>query len=555
MEAKTELTAMECIEKIYQFSKDSHLRSALFEAVPVEVKTLSEFLNTSEIETILFANAFAVWYEDNTFIRVFKHLGMQEFQVLKYRKEIVNLYHKRLLINKDRVGRKINEFDISQTIITDVSENKKIKIHNNVQEKPKALTLVDILENFDDMSDQFDDDQICFWDFKDFIDNLFVEYENRPIFQQIKMMKLDNFETYFLLDTIWDAIKRGDNDFNTSVQCTVDDYYKRKSHSLDAFTRIINGESLLTKKSMIELSKEQFINRTKAKVSDRMVQFLREEERLLIDNTSGENKKLPLSKNIPERTLFYNDDERKQIENLSEIMTDKKFTELQNRLRDKNMPSGIAVLLHGVPGTGKTESVYQLAKKTNRNIFKVDISETKSMWFGESQKLIKKVFNDYREMCNTEKTIPILLFNEADAVIGKRKSAGSSNVADTENAIQNIILEEMENFQGILFATTNLVDNMDSAFERRFLFKVKFDKPDEKVSAKIWKTKLPFLNDHESLQLANKFSFSGGEMENIARKCLMSEVLEGENPTFESVMQMCDSEKWNEKSEGKKIEF
>ncbi len=70
-----------------------------------------------------------------------------------------------------------------------------------------------------------------------------------------------------------------------------------------------------------------------------------------------------------------------------------------------------------------------------------------------------------------------LLFNEADGVFGKRKDNPSSNVTQTEIAIQNIILEEMEKLDGILFATTNLTDNLDKAFERRFLFKIRFDKP------------------------------------------------------------------------------
>lgn len=555
MDAKTTLTAMECIEKIYQFSQDSHLRKPLFEAVPEEINFLSVYLNTSEIETILFANAFAVWYNDNTFIRVFKYLGMQEFQVLKYRSEILDLYAKRLLINKDKSGKKINEFDISQKILADVAENKKIKLYVDIPEKSQIITLVDILETFDEMSEQFDDNVISFWDFKDFIDDLLVQFNDRPIFKEIKKLKLDNFEMYFLLDTIWDAVKRGDNDFNTGVQSTADDYYKRKSNSINAFSKIINGETLLIKKSLIELSKEQFVNRTTAKLSDKMVKFLREKENLNIDNVSAENKRLIAHKVIPKRHLFYNDDEKKQISIISEILMPQKFKKLQSRLKNRNMPFGIAVLLHGAPGTGKTESVYQLAKQSGRNIFKVDISETKSMWFGESQKLIKKVFSEYREMSTSEKTAPILLFNEADAVIGKRKSSASSNVADTENAIQNIILEEMENFEGILFATTNLVENMDDAFERRFLFKVKFETPSTEISAKIWKLKLPFLSEKESLKLAESFQFSGGEMENIARKCVMNELLENKNPNYETVLEMCKNEKWGVKSNIIKIGF
>ena len=219
------------------------------------------------------------------------------------------------------------------------------------------------------------------------------------------------------------------------------------------------------------------------------------------------------------------------------------------------MPVGVSVLLYGASGTGKTETVYQIAKKYKRPIFKVEISETKSMWFGESQKLIKKIFTDYYDFKKQEKVCPILLFNEADAVIGKRKMAGSSNVSDTENAIQNVLLEELESFDGILFATSNLVNNLDPAFERRFLFKIKFDKPSTDNSAKIWRNKLPTITEEEALYLADNYVFSGGEMANIARKCIMEEVVLGNKLTFEKIITFCNSEKWEKNTITTKIGF
>ena len=113
----------------------------------------------------------------------------------------------------------------------------------------------------------------------------------------------------------------------------------------------------------------------------------------------------------------------------------------------------------------------------------------------------------------------------------------------------------MEKFDGILFATTNLVENMDAAFERRFLFKVQFEQPSLENSAKIWQEKLSFLSEYESLQLAQNFDFSGGEMENIARKAVMDEVLNNISPNFRKVFQYCQSEKWNNQNTQNKIGF
>lgn len=218
------------------------------------------------------------------------------------------------------------------------------------------------------------------------------------------------------------------------------------------------------------------------------------------------------------------------------------FQQTRERLEAKKLPRGIVALFYGPPGTGKTESVLQMAKATGRDIFKVDISETKSMWFGQSEKLIKRIFDDYRDLCENCKLKPILFFNEADAIISSRKEGNGSAVDQTLNTIQNIILEELENFDGILIATTNLEGNMDSAFERRFLFKVKMDKPTPEVKAKIWLEKMEGLTQAQAIQLSQMFDFSGGQIDNIFRKKEIEEIVHGKTISFEEILSFCGQE-------------
>jgi SpoVK/Ycf46/Vps4 family AAA+-type ATPase len=199
--------------------------------------------------------------------------------------------------------------------------------------------------------------------------------------------------------------------------------------------------------------------------------------------------------------------------------------------------------MYGAPGTGKTESVFQLAKSSGRDIMHVDISQVKDLFFGESEKRVKAIFDNYRRQCKNSKSTPILLFNEADALLGKRQENNFSNVSQTENAIQNILLEELERFEGIAFFTTNLQGNLDQAYERRFLFKVKFDAPSTAVKSKIWLNKLPWIDSEFANKLANGFSFSGGEIDNIVRKCTMQEVLTGIRPMEDEIMEFCKNEK------------
>jgi SpoVK/Ycf46/Vps4 family AAA+-type ATPase len=217
---------------------------------------------------------------------------------------------------------------------------------------------------------------------------------------------------------------------------------------------------------------------------------------------------------------------------------------VRKRLVEKGMRTGFACLFHGAPGTGKTETVYQIARATGRDIMMVDISETKSMWFGESEKKIKEVFDRYKEFVKQSEIAPILLFNEADAVINKRQELdGSSRSVDkTTNAIQNIILQEVESLDGIMIATTNFTQTLDKAFERRFLYKIECEKPNIEAKKSIWQSIIPTLTAADAATLATRYDFSGGQIENIARKCTVDSIISGSEPDLEKLEFYCKNE-------------
>ena len=189
----------------------------------------------------------------------------------------------------------------------------------------------------------------------------------------------------------------------------------------------------------------------------------------------------------------------------------------------------------------------------------MDISESKSAWFGESEKRIKKIFTSYKTACEIAdkkgELMPILLFNEADALIYKRKENTFGNCDQTENAIQNIILEELENLKGIFIATTNLASNMDSAFERRFLFKIKFENPSTEAKTSIWMNKLSWLDKENAAEFARSYDFSGGQIDNIVRKIAMNEVITGERPALTEIHDMCKCEKLENPNGAKQVGF
>ena len=226
---------------------------------------------------------------------------------------------------------------------------------------------------------------------------------------------------------------------------------------------------------------------------------------------------LPCS-SIKEKELFYDGKVAEQMERLASLLKPENFAGVQKRLGEMGMRKGFAVLFSGGAGCGKTAGAYELARRTGRDIFAVDMSELKSKWVGDSEKIVKGVFTTYRQMCKTRDIAPILLFNEADAIFSKRMESPQDSVDQMMNAIQNICLDAIENLDGILIATTNLAANFcDEAFARRFIFKVEFEKPEPETRAKIWQSMIDGLSDEDALTLAGRYDFSGGNIENIAR--------------------------------------
>ncbi|GHV79364.1 hypothetical protein AGMMS49944_11550 [Spirochaetia bacterium] len=260
-------------------------------------------------------------------------------------------------------------------------------------------------------------------------------------------------------------------------------------------------------------------------------------------NNRGRN--LISAETLKPRELFYSTQTGRRIEELTSLLREENFAPIKQRLTERNLRSGFTCIFSGPPGTGKTETVYNLAHETGRDIMLVDISETKSMWFGESEKRIKELFDRYHGLVKGGGITPILFFNEADAVLGKRQELGEvrRGPAQTENTIQNIILQEMEDLAGgILIATTNMTANLDKAFDRRFLYKIEFEKPNAAAKTAIWKNNIPGLTEDGAAVLAERFDFSGGQIENITRKEAVASLLSGRPLSLEDLIVLCEEE-------------
>ncbi len=318
---------------------------------------------------------------------------------------------------------------------------------------------------------------------------------------------------------------------------------------------LTSGKSDLMKMNLVDFQNKNGVGaREEFCMTDSAKRELFEELNISELNTESVQG-LVLHDSLASKQLFYNRREQKQIDQLASLLSPENFVSVQQRLSECGMRRGFACLFYGSPGTGKTETVYQLARRTGRNIMPVNVEEIKSMWVGGSEKNIKAVFDRYRSLCAKSDIAPILLFNEADAIIGKRQEGAERAVDKMENSVQNIILQEMESLDGILIATTNLTQNMDKAFERRFIYKIEFERPEIKARAAIWQSMLGGLDEKDAAILAERYPFSGGQIENIARKRTVEQILSGGEVSFDTLCGYCDAEQIGNQTDRRKIGF
>ena len=203
-------------------------------------------------------------------------------------------------------------------------------------------------------------------------------------------------------------------------------------------------------------------------------------------------------------------------------------------IKDKKSGIDARIIFYGAAGTGKTMTAYSLAKSLKRQVLAFDCSKILSMYVGESEKNVRKIFDTFYDLCEKTKSEPILLLNEADQFLGARSSGTITGADQMHNQMQNIFLEQIENFRGMLIATTNLLENIDKAFSRRFNYKIEFKKPDKEQRLELWRLMLPeeapYDKKFDINELAS-YSLTGGQI-NLIIKNTAYKVAVREKPLF-----------------------
>jgi len=178
---------------------------------------------------------------------------------------------------------------------------------------------------------------------------------------------------------------------------------------------------------------------------------------------------------------------------------------------------GLTFNFAGPPGTGKTICAEAVAHSVGMKLLVVDYAEAESMWVGETPKNIAGIFRAAAEQN------AVLFFDEADAIATRRSTGGALPYDREMNLTVNVLLRELEAFNGIVIFATNLAANFDPAFERRIRTHVLFEMPGPEDRVQIWQLqihprKTPLASDVDFKQLAERYSVSGGDIKNAVLK-------------------------------------
>ena len=532
------------MKTILEFAEDSALCNEFFEDVKIPMDYLCKRLKLTPTQVTLLAIIMEIGYQRHVSMnQISNFLSISNLEILSKGSDVTTLVTRRFVVEQ-KSGRDTH-YSVLQDVYDAFRHNevfsfKLPKLHNDEElanEIDKMLTALDD-GRMDKDIDLFDRD----------IRELLLANDHirlaRTLLGVLKKTNEKEFRVVLLMSMFWIR----DEDIEIESR-RFDIVFNRHFETRQMINMLQSGRSILVKKKLVIVSSsEGLLSNGVFSLSPQFRKSLTPDRIPQKDDEEKWNSKLTLHKDIKKKEMFYNTEAEGEVDRLQQILKPEQMTDVLARLKEKGMRGGFTCLLYGGPGTGKTETVLQLARSCGRDIFLVDVSKLRSKWYGESERLVKNVFDDYRQMVADSKVAPIMFFNEADAIFNRRMANAERSVDKGENALQNIILQEMETLNGILIATTNLQENLDSAFERRFLYKLFLDKPTTDVKTRIWQSMLPDLTEVEARQLAVEFDFSGGQIENVVRKRFIDEVLTGEKADIQAIQTLCHHEQLEKKS-------
>jgi hypothetical protein len=539
MENDLNQNLLNSIEVISCAASTCELNFNKLENVRSEIKQIADFLCISEDQAVIFSCLTELSFQKTvTLENLAKHLNCSVLKVIAYM-NVMEALEKKGYIQKNfrRRGRKHSYNDMGFSVPHYVIEAVRT-CNASMLLSASVFDLPGFLKQASSVVDERFENTLSTSQAKAEIEFLISMNGHLPFvsFIDLNLTKIISKCTMFALSYV-----RLKGQYQVSIESFANSLFDDLGDQLEFAQEVASGIHELVTKNFLQVVTSEFDGEKHVTLSPNVAKELYKDYPALMVSES-DNSGLISYKSLTAKKLWFSEEVGKQIEDLGKVLRPCMFRSYRKELHRNKLSKGITAAFFGEPGTGKTEAVYQLARKTGRDIMMVDLSETKSKWFGESEKLVKKIFDNYSALLQKSDIEPILFINEADGLFTRRidLNTGRGNSSEQAiNTIQNILLQALENFEGILLATTNLTKNLDKAFERRFTFKIDFPKPDSIVRKNIWMSKMPELSESEATALGDKFEITGGEIDVQVRQVILKRILNKKLSLYDAVYDCC----------------
>ena len=386
------------VHTIVQIAKqleNSKLSNNVLEDIKESLDQLSKYLNTTSEQAVLFTTIFALQANINVIDLhdIIFFLDISFIESLNLKSDIDKLIEKSLIEIEDEDGGKSrkSKYEKSSFFIPDDITNQ---VYANQPIQSKEYEIFDIYSFIKTVSGYIEKRKYENIDTTDLL-SMVEELETRnKHLSQISLLKskLTCFDRTLLYEVFDDLVNHG---MPSNLDITLNNMIDKPRERRVIFRSITEKTSKLFELEYIELSNGRFANDFNLMLTNKAIEFFLGEDAELFKRTK-KAKNVISHNDITNKDLFYGEKLGKEIEFLTQSLMEENFCVLQNRLSNMSLTKGLSTIFYGSPGTGKTASVFLIAKQTGRDIMKVEIQESKSMFYGQSEKKISDIFSNYQ---------------------------------------------------------------------------------------------------------------------------------------------------------------
>lgn len=534
------LNICKLVEVVYNKAKGKELKFSYLKANQRYFNQLNHFLGTTSTETLILIP-----------IVVNKVLAKQNIEVAKIIEWLnigiseAPIVHLTLqsLIRKGLIKRKLSRWnkEASSYHLAEIVERAIISGDNLKNTLEIEFNFESYIENYSEIFQEMENDEAYYEDLKNEVHNLWGNYKEIPFIEWASQFNLDLDAKIILSSMLYFNLILGKEDIN--VDRIINLFEKKPILKQHLKLSLLDGTNKLLRYNLISFSNNDLASIDKMVLTKLVIENLdcKTYQVSKSKNITLKRGKLIMPDKIEEESLYFNQEEQNKLLQIENILQSRRYDSTIKAIEESQILNNVTIILFGPSGTGKTSSAKFIAKRTNRPIYEVQTETIRDMFVGESEKNLSQIFSEYEACKNYLGVDPILLLNEADSLLGNRINTirGSDKM---ENSMVNILLEKLESFKGIFIATTNLIKNIDKAFERRILFKIKIDKPNRNTQKKIIKSNFKKIKDNTIEKVLNEFSLTGAEIRNINKRFLINRLINQELEIEDCFYELCQEE-------------